>query len=103
MRRTLCAFLALFALTACTPEELALANWLNRDPPTLVACREWVGSTRAAGFSEDEIATVHQLMIRESRCDPNAVNLRSGDWGLMQIHHTWIGAMCVAGIACTLP
>lgn len=92
----------MFGLSACDPSDLARAFYLNRDPATPVACRAWVGSTRKAGWSEDQIPTVHLLMSRESRCDPLAVNHRSGDWGLMQIHHTWIGALCANGIACSL-
>src|SRR4249919_3941193 len=86
--RLIAGLVACVTVTACTPEEIQVAYWLNRDPPTVVPCREWVGSTRAAGFDDDQIAVVHRLMQRESGCDPNAHN-PSGASGLMQVMPMW--------------
>lgn len=67
-----------------------------------MACGQWVGTARVAGFTDAELLTLGRIMRRESRCDPKAVNYRSGDYGLTQIHASlWLPMLCHAGIACT--
>lgn len=65
-------------------------------------CAEFYDVAISAGFTPDDwkypIAAV--IMPRESRCNPSAVG-PTDDWGLMQIHGTWVGALCGAGIACS--
>jgi Lysozyme like domain len=65
-------------------------------------CAEWYDVAISAGFTPDQwrypIASV--IMPRESHCNPSAIG-PTDDWGLMQIHGTWVGALCNAGIACS--
>ncbi|HVE28362.1 MAG TPA: transglycosylase SLT domain-containing protein [Sporichthya sp.] len=64
-------------------------------------CAEWYDDAISAGFTPTEwrspISTV--IMPRESHCQPEAIG-PTDDWGLMQIHGTWVPALCRAGIAC---
>lgn len=82
--------MALGLLTACTPQEIAA--WLPFARPLdggeSVPCPEWVGTSRVAGFTDDEITIEHALMWRESRCDPTARN-PSGASGLLQVMPMW--------------
>jgi hypothetical protein len=81
--------LGLLVLTACTPAQMAW--WSSFAGPVEgadVACAEWVGTSRVAGFSDDELPIVQTLMWRESRCDPGAHNA-SGASGLMQVMPMW--------------
>lgn len=80
--------MAMVAGAGCTPEQVALAHWFNRDPATPVPCREWVGASRAAGFTDDQLPTIHRIMWRESRCNPTAHN-PSGATGLVQVMPMW--------------
>jgi len=102
MRRIAAIAALVIALTACTPQQLATVEWWNRPTATPVACQQWVGATRSAGFPEWMIGTMHFIMFRESRCVPWAVG-PTEDVCLVQIHWpTWLPRLRAAGIANTV-
>lgn len=92
MRRSIAATVAALGLvlTGCTTDELLAAAYLARETPATagIPCPQWVGTSRQAGFSDEQLRLVHTLMFRESRCDPTAYN-PSGASGLMQIVRGW--------------
>ncbi len=95
MSRALRAGLALAAvvgLVACTPAEVAVWTPFARPLPggAHVPCEQWLGTSRVAGFTDDQIPTEHAVMEAETggSCDPAAHN-RSGATGLMQIMPMW--------------
>ena len=102
MRKTVIGLVALCTLTACTPQEIAVHVWMNRDTGT--ECRAWVGATRLAGFPERVVPTMQRIMRRESNCLPWAYrpgyknNDGRPDFGLFQVHESWIPSLIRAGI-----
>lgn len=57
-------------------------------------------------FAEDvDPILMTQIVIAESNGRPHAINTRTGDYGLMQIHldaHPEIGLMCAMSLECNL-
>lgn len=86
----LVAVVAAVMLAGCTPAERAWFAWqarpLANDEP--VPCAQWIGTSRVAGFTDEEIPTEHAVMWAESRCNPDAWN-PSGASGLLQIMPMW--------------
>jgi soluble lytic murein transglycosylase-like protein len=83
---------------ACTPDEIDW--WLeqrDRAAVTGLPCAELAGHVELSGLPDH----FYVVIWRESRCDPGAVNDRSGALGLTQIMPEWLSALCSAGIACT--
>ena len=56
-----------------------------------IPCAQWIGNSRLAGFTDDQLPTLHRIMWLESRCDPNAYN-PSGASGLVQVMSWWARA-----------
>jgi len=56
-----------------------------------IPCAQWIGNSRLAGFTDDQLPTLHRIMWLESRCDPNAYN-PSGASGLVQVESWWARA-----------
>ena len=110
MRRlNLAAFVAVICLLsscALPPWALSVLDSLNRPVAgQQVACPQWLGAARLAGFTEAELPHLMSLMHRESRCDPGAFQVKRNrdgipDRGLLQIHGTWLPTLCGLGIAC---
>ena len=102
--KRLAVALAALCLSGCTVQQVALALHLNRPVAgQQVACAQWLGATRLAGFSEGEIPNLHRIMYRESRCDPGAYQVSRNrdhlpDRCLLQIHATWDAQLVVLGI-----
>lgn len=110
----------LTVLTACTPSQFlryvdavmsgheaeakaAAAQYeADRDAATAGrSCPEWYDVAISAGFTPDQWKEpISRIMARESHCNPSAIG-PTNDWGLMQIHGPWTGALCQAGIACS--
>lgn len=75
-----------------------MALHLGRAYPGM-ACGQWVGTARIAGFTDAELPTLGRIMRRESRCNPGAINHRSGDYGLTQINlRTWLARLIHDGV-----
>lgn len=93
------ALAVVLILSGCqvSPQMLAALQFWNRPTESPVACQQWVGATRAAGFLEDEIPNMHFIMHRESNCQPGVVST-TDDWGLYQIHASWVRQLEAAGI-----
>ena len=49
-------------------------------------CEQWRQLANEVGIDNATFNRFSPIMWRESRCNPGAVNYRSGDYGLMQIH-----------------
>ena len=86
MRRTLIALALAFGGIAGTASSAEADPALPTRGP--LACAQWHGVARAAGFSEAQWPRVARIMWRESRCRPGAHN-RSGAHGLMQVMPGW--------------
>lgn len=97
-KRLTLLLVALVTLVACTPEEIA---WF--------AGRQ--EAARTAGHPCPDVAPLlelnnlpdhfHDVIWRESMCDPWAVNSSSGALGLTQIMPFWLEDLCPLEIACT--
>jgi len=123
MQRKLLGVIGALAITAaaCTPSQYlryvdAVMTGHETDAKAAVAlyeaeradatagrpCAEWYDVATSAGFNAEQwrypISTV--IMPRESHCNPGAIG-PTDDWGLMQIHGSWVRALCGAGIACS--
>lgn len=122
MRRITAAIALAFALSACTPAQMAWYSAFHdaggdaaaaidatvaqyaaeRDAATAGRlCVDWYDYAIEVGFTPEQWAEpISRIMWRESRCNPGAVG-PTDDWGIMQIHGPWVGALCSAGIACS--
>ena len=92
---------AVVATSACTPDTEELLAWLHDQSQAAEAngqpCPELAGDLAWRGLPPEFL----DIIWRESRCDPAAVNSSSGALGLTQIMPSWLTTLCQAGIACT--
>jgi hypothetical protein len=100
--RKLVVVLALAALSACTPSEIAMWHeWRAVDPVAADAyaddviaraehgrCADWRDDALGVGWSVDDWPTLNRVMWAESMCLPHAQH-RSGATGLLQIMPMW--------------
>jgi soluble lytic murein transglycosylase-like protein len=97
----LALLMSVAATSACTPDTEALLAWLHDQSQTAEAsgqpCPELAGDLAWRGLPSEFL----DVIWRESRCDPAAVNPSSGALGLTQIMPFWLTDLCEAGIACT--
>lgn len=49
-------------------------------------CPEWHDLAVSIGWTDAAYSRMSPIMFRESRCQPTAINKRSGDYGLFQVH-----------------
>ena len=87
--------------SACTPDTEAFLAWLQGQSQAAEAsgqpCPELAGDVAWRGLPPEFL----DVIWRESRCDPAAVNASSGALGLTQIMPFWLSDLCLADIACT--
>src|SRR5262245_25148149 len=92
---------AVLMTSACTPETEALLTWLQDQGEAAEAagqpCADLAGDLVWRGLPSEFL----DVIWRESRCDPAAVNPSSGALGLTQIMPFWLADLCQASIACT--
>lgn len=82
--------LAALTITLLTP-NIAEAD-AGYHPPPDARCPQWHDEAIDAGWPIGDLARLDQIMWRESRCQPDAINPRDpngGSRGLVQINAFW--------------